>query len=201
MRATVITVVVLFSGSIAIIAPRSRVAVMGRMVLSPLHRATEMEAGASIQAEAVVAIRAEAAIQVEAAVAVRAEAAVQPGVAAVIQGGAAATAIQRGLGSPEEPSRVPRLAPAELRVNREPLDPLRISLTDNLIQQLPSDGQTPASFTNGLFDPKSPLESVRQVSLLVREDLRQIMRWAQRSRGSHVRRRYFASQEREREVS
>ena len=188
---------------------------MGRMVLPPLHRATEMEAEAPIQAEAAVAIRAEAAIQAEAAVAVQAEAAIQAEavvavqaeaaiqaeVAAVIQGGAEATAIQRGAGSPEEPSRVPRLAPAEFRVNWEPLDPLRMSLTDNLIQQLPSEGQTPAGFTNSLFDPKSPLESVRQVSLLVREDLRQIMRWAQRNRGSHVRRRYFASQEREREVS
>jgi hypothetical protein len=146
---------------------------MVRMVLSPLHRATEMKAGAPIQAE----------------------------VAAVIQGGAAATAIQRGAGSPEEPSQVPRLAPAEFRVNWEPLDPLRMSLTDNLIQQLLSEDQTPARFTNSLFDPKSPLESVRQVSLLVREDLRQIMHWAQRSRGSHVRRRYFATQERAREVS
>ena len=76
-----------------------------------------------------------------------------------------------------------------------------MSLTDNVIQQLLSEGQTPARFTNSLFDPKSPLESVRQVSLLVREDLRQIMHWAQRSRGSHVRRRYFATQERAREVS
>ena len=59
---------------------------MGRMVLSPLHRVTEMEGGAPIQAEAVVAIRAGAPIQAE--------------VAAVIQGGAAATAIQRGAGSP-----------------------------------------------------------------------------------------------------
>src|SRR5262245_51507968 len=104
---------------------------MGRMVLSPLHRVTEMEAGGPIQAEAVVAIRAEA------AVAVQAEAAIQEEVATVIQGGAAATGIQRGAGGPEEPSRVPRLAPAEFRVNWAPLDPLRMSLTDNLIHQLP----------------------------------------------------------------
>ena len=96
---------------------------MVRMVLSPLHRATEMEPGAAILAETAVAIQAEAAVQAE--------------VAAVTQGGAAAAAIQRAAGNPEEPSRGPRLAPAEFRVNREPLDPRRMSLTDNLIQQLP----------------------------------------------------------------
>ena len=114
MRATVIAAVVFFSGSIAIIALDPRVAVMDRMVLSPLHRATEMETGAPIQAEAatqaeatvpiqaetVVAVRAGAPIQTEAVVAIRAGAPIQAEVAAVIQGGAAATAIQRGAGSP-----------------------------------------------------------------------------------------------------
>ena len=102
---------------------------MGREVLPPLHRTTEMGAGTPIQAEA--------AIRVEVVVAVQAEAAIRAEVAAVIQGGAGATVIQRGAGSP---SRVPRLAPAEFRVNWEALDPLRMSLADNLIQQLPSQG-------------------------------------------------------------
>ena len=59
----------------------------------------------------------------EAGAPVQAEAAIRAEVAAVIQGGAGATAIQRGAGSPEEPARVPRLAPAEFRVNLELLDP------------------------------------------------------------------------------